>query len=116
MQRILSYGVLIIGILVGISHLKVGVKTMFVFGVNEPVLAWMFVLSGPLSTLPAVIVAFFWPKIGGIWLISGSIVSIIAITILGINKGDFEDIMWYFISYSTPMLVLGIASLLMKGK
>lgn len=113
MQRIITYGVLIIGILIGIAHLKVGIKTAFVFSVNEPILAWVFVLSGPLSTLPAAIVAFFWPKIGGMWLVVGSLLSLIAVAILGVEGGDLKNIIVrYFISYSTPMLMLGLVALL----
>jgi hypothetical protein len=70
-----KYILLAIGILVASSHLWLGLKAIFVFRNNEPLSTWIFVLLGPLSTLPAVVVGFFWPKIGGTWLIIGSILS-----------------------------------------
>lgn len=95
------------GILIGIAHLKIGLKTMFVFTNNESMLAWMFVILGPLSTFPAVILAFFLPKVGGTWLVGGSLFSLVAVAILAIQRGESKSIMWYLLSYSIPMLALG---------
>ena len=113
MERILKYVLLLVGILVGSVHLWLAVKAMFVFRNDEPVSMWIFILTGPLSTLLAVITAFFWPKVGGAWLIFASVLSFTAaLANVGINE-DFQEIVWYFTSYSAPMLVLGVASFLL---
>ena len=114
MGKILRYGLLLIGILVGSVHLWLGLKAMFVFRNDEQASMWTFMLAGPLSTLPASIIAFFWPKIGATWLIGGSALSFIAAVVNMGTDRDFQEIMWYFTSYSAPMLVLGIAALLME--
>lgn len=110
MQRVIKYSLLVIGIIVGSIHLRMGLKTMFVFSNNEPISTWFFVLSGPLSTLPAVVVSFLWPRVGGTWLIFGSIFSLIAFMV-GTMR-DTQSIMWYFINYSAPMFMLGLAAFL----
>lgn len=112
MREIIRYGLFIIGLLIGGVHLKLALKALFVFRNSEPISMWVSVIAGPLSTLPAVIFAFFWPKAGGLWLICGAILSLIAITInLGANR-DTQNIIWYFLRYSAPMLVLGLVALL----
>lgn len=116
MERILKYTLLLVGVLVGILHLWLAIKAMFVFRNQEPIPMWIFVVTGPLSTLPAIVTAFFWPRIGGSWLICGSVVSFLAaLTNMEVNKG-LQDIIWYFTSYSAPMVVLGIALLLLENK
>ncbi len=111
MERILKYALLLVGVLVGILHLWLAIKAMFVFRNQEPLSMWIFVLTGPLSTLPAIVTAFIWPRIGGSWLICGSVVSsVAALTNVELNKG-LQEIIWYFTSYSAPMVVLGIALL-----
>ncbi len=115
MERVLKYVVLLVGILVGSAHMWLAVKAMFVFRHHEPTSMWIFVTTGPLSTLLAVITAFFWPKIGGTWLVCGSVLSFVAaLANMEINKG-VQEITWYFISYSAPMLLLGIAVLLLQS-
>ena len=69
---------------------------------------WVFVLFGPLTTLPAVIIAFFWSRTGGGWLIFGAIVSFVAYLVSMESITIFQEIVWY----SGPMLVLGAAALL----
>lgn len=106
-QPIIKYLVFILGLIIGIMHLKVATKALFVFIEAEPASTWILVLFGPGSTFPAVLVSFFWPRIGGIWLIGGSIISIIAASVGLAGKG-FEGLIGYFIKYSGPMLLLGI--------
>lgn len=111
MRRFLTYGLLIAGIVIGSLHLKLATKALFVFRADEPTSMWLFVICGPLSTLPAVIISFFWPLIGSMWLICGSVLSFIAAWVnLGENKG-FDELLWYFVRYSGPMLLLGIVGL-----
>lgn len=114
-ERFPKYALLLVGILIGCAHLWFAIKAMFVFRNDEPFAMWIFIVSGPLSTLPAVIVGFFWPKIGGTWLILSSILSFFfALAGIQIN-GNLQQMLWYFASYSAPMLALGIAALFVNG-
>ncbi len=90
---------------------------VFVFRNDEPLSAWIFVLAGPLSTLPAVITAFFLPKIGGIWLMCGAVISSISMIVYLAATGggeDFQAIVWGFLKYGALMFGLGIAAYLRK--
>jgi hypothetical protein len=110
-ERFSKYILLLAGILVGCAHLWLALKAMFVFRNDEPSSTWNFIVSGPLSTLPAVIVSYFWPKIGGTWLIVGSVLSFLfAIASMQTDR-NLHDIVWYFTLYSAPMLVLGIGTI-----
>lgn len=108
-QPIIKYLVFILGLIIGIMHLKVATKALFVFTEAEPVSTWVLILFGPGSTFPAVLVSFFWPRIGGMWLIGGSIISIVAASVGLADKG-LEGLPGYFMKYSAPMLLLGIVA------
>jgi hypothetical protein len=110
-KLIIRYIFLSIGIIVGIFHLKQGLKAMFVFRANEPISMWVSVIAGPLSILPAVLVSFFLPKVGGLWLICGSIVSIVAFLT---TTYTVRDIVWYLLAYSFPMFIFGFVALKVK--
>ena len=112
MQEPKRYILLFTGILLGCAHLWLALKAMFVFRTDEPSSTWNFIVSGPLSTLPAVIIGYFWPKIGGGWLILGSVLSFSFAIASMQNDPNLHDIVWYFTAYSGPMLVLGIAEIL----
>ena len=110
-ERFLRYILLLAGIVLGCAHLWLSLKAMFVFRSDESASTWNFIVSGPLSTLPAVIVSYFWPKIGGTWLIVGSVLSFLfAIASMQTDR-NLHDIVWYFTLYSGPMLVLGIGTI-----
>jgi hypothetical protein len=95
-ERFLRYILLLAGIVLGCAHLSLALKAMFVFRSDEPASTWNFIVSGPLSTLPAVIVSYFWPKIGGTWLIAGSVLSFLfAIASMQTDR-NLHDIVWYF--------------------
>jgi len=70
---------------------------------------WLLVFAGPLSTLPAVIASFFCPKTGGIWLISGAVLSSFML-IFQMSPGAY-DFLRYLLTISFPMVLLGLASL-----
>ena len=108
MQKKMKYSLLLLGLIVGAIHLRLALKAMFVFRNEESVAMWVFVLFGPLTTLPAVIIAFFWSRTGGGWLIFGAIVSFVAYLVSMESITIFQEIVWY----SGPMLVLGAAALL----
>jgi len=105
---IVRHVVLLAGIIFGIRHLWLAFGAWFVFRGDEPMFLKIFMLTGPLSTLPASITAFFRPKIGSMWLICGSVVSFIAVMTDAVPKRDFDQIVW---TYCAPMLVLGVLAL-----
>jgi hypothetical protein len=72
-------------------------KAMFVFRSDEPASTWNFIVSGPLSTLPAVIVSYFWPKIGGTWLIAGSVLSFLFAIASMQTDWNLHDIVCYLL-------------------
>ena len=111
MKRSLRYILLLAGIFLGCGHLWLALKAMFVFRNDEPTSTWYFIIVGPLSTLPAVVVACLWPKIGGGWLIFGSVLSFFfAMASLQADR-NLHDIIWYFTAYSAPMLILGLGTI-----
>ena len=67
-QKILKFVVLMIGVIVGLQHLKMGGRAWFVARNDEPAALWLFIWTGPLCTFPASITAFFNQRIGGWWL------------------------------------------------
>lgn len=109
--KLIRYILLSVGIIIGFFHLKQGLKAMFVFRTNEPISMWISIIAGPLSTLPAVLLSFFLPKIGGVWLICGSILSAVAFLI---TTHTFRDISWYLLGYSFPMFIFGVVALKVK--
>ena len=114
MQRLFTYSLIIIGLITGLFHLRFAVEGWFVSRNNEPFTFWLFLFSGPLSTLPAVIVSFFRKKIGGVWLIAGALLSSAAWVFSPEASGGNGDLFRFFLSYTIPMLVLGLSFLLMN--
>jgi len=114
MKKDFKYVLLLAGFLVGTYHLWLTVKAVFVFRIHEPISLWTFVFTGPLSTLPASITAFFKPKIGGTWLIGGSVVSFLAALATVAPEGDFTALIGFLKTYSAPILVLGVATFLLE--
>jgi len=110
-ERFLKYILLLAGIALGCAHLWLALRAMFVFRNDEPSSTWNFIISGPLSTLPAVIVSYFLPTIGGTWLIVGSVLSFLFALASMQTDRNLHDIVWYFTAYSGPMLVLGIGTI-----
>lgn len=114
MERFPKYILLLIGLFLGLAHFWLAVKAMFVFRSDETSSTWYFIVLGPLSTLPAVVISYFWPKVGSAWLILGSVSSFLFV-IAGMQS-DFHEIAWYFTAYSAPMLVLGVGIIFCDGR
>jgi hypothetical protein len=98
---------LIIGLTIGILHFLLAAAGVFTFNEYTPWLSWTFVLTGPLQTLPASITAFFFPMVGGIWLVAGAALSFLALVL---DVGDFSEKLQLVVRYCIPMLVLGLVS------
>ena len=108
----MRYALIAVGLLLGIWHFKVAIKAMFVFRDNDPSSMWNFILTGPLSTLPAVIVSFLWPKIGGSWLLLGAVLSAVFAVIATLD----QRLIWVILLYCAPMLILGLGLLLLGNQ
>lgn len=103
---------LIIGAGVGLFQMKKGLRAIFVFGNNESIPSWAFILSGYVSTLPATVTAFFNMKIGGWWLIIGGLISLILYFFIFKSMPDLK----YLFTNILPMFVLGGCFLKLSAK
>jgi hypothetical protein len=71
-------------------------------------------MCGPASTLPAVVLSLFWRRIGGYWLIVGSLVSFAAF--LSGELGTIENVFPFLRMMAGPMLLIGVAMLILPWK
>jgi hypothetical protein len=110
-----KFVLIIFSVLIGIWHLGIALKALFVFRNNESLLIWIFILFGPLSTFPATLASFRWVRIGGFWLILGGIVSLLSIFFLE-PPNNKPYIIQYFFKYSSPMILLGLLALIVRGR
>jgi len=103
---------LVIGAGIGLLQMKKGLRAIFVFGNNEPISSWVFIISGYVSTLPATVTAFFNMRIGGWWLIIGGLTSSILYLVI------FKDVpnLKYLFTNILPMFVLGGCFLKLSAK
>jgi hypothetical protein len=100
------------GIALGIWHLLLAMKAIFLFKTGEPFSSWLAIVAGPCMTLPAIIVSCFKDKMGGILLIIGGLVSLISISVN--VHFDRETIFPFSYMISAPMLAIGVFFLLTK--
>lgn len=114
-KRLCKLILIIFSLLIGIWHLGVALKALFVFRENESFLMWITILIGPLSTFPATLASFRWFRMGGFWLVCGGIVSLTSLIFLD-APNNITYVIQYFIKYSTPMILLGLLALLVRGK
>ena len=109
----LRLALLLAGIGIGLWHLKLGARAWFVARNDEPLSFWIFLLTGPFSTLPASIASFFRPVFGGTWLCCGALICYVAVMNALGPKGNLDASVSGFIRYSAPMLALGLAAFIM---
>jgi hypothetical protein len=78
-----------------------------------------FLVAGPLSVLPAAILARYQPWWGGLWLIAGGLVSgyliLFSIPHPNLRGGLHFEAMVPLLLVSLPMLVLGIWQMVTPG-
>jgi hypothetical protein len=108
-KSIITAAIFVAGLTIGWYHLRLALKSIFVFKNNEPLASWLCMISGPLSTLPATVLSIFKRKIGGYWLIIGGTVSFITFLILRPT-----DPVAFGEKISLPMIVLGVLFLLLR--
>jgi hypothetical protein len=79
---------------------------------RELIKVWAFLFAGSLSVLPAAILACYWPRWGGLWLIGGGLLSgyliVFSIPHPNLRGGlHFESVVPLLL-VSMPMLVVGV--------
>ena len=111
-RKVTSILLFILAFCIGLFHFFQGFISIFVFKENEPILSWVCILSGPISTLPATIATMFHKKIGGYWLISGGIIT--GLSFIWLTK-TLESLIFIFI-ITVPMVLLGPAFLKLYRK
>jgi hypothetical protein len=110
-NNILFSALLIVALVIGWFHLRMGLKAIFVFGNNEPFASWACIIGGPLSTLPATLTSIFSKKVGGYWLLVGGVISL---TTYVFPAMDFR-ILSFLLRVILPMIVLGISFLALSS-
>lgn len=100
-----------VAILVGLKHFWAGFG--FGFGGSEepPSSFFYFLYLGPFSTLPEVLVAVHWPRLGGMLLVWSGLLSMLAYHVFAPGFGQ-EQLLTIF-SYSATMILLGGVFLLL---
>jgi len=112
MRRSLHLGLSLVAIGVGVIHLRMALRAVFVFREGEPIWSWVIILAGPGSTLFAALLGWFRPQIGGIWLLAGSVISLLALTFLeGGVTANVVQLVWRI---AGPMAAIGLAFLLLN--
>ena len=111
-KRLITGALFLVAAGVGIFHLKQGLLAIFVFKNNEPISSWILILSGPVSTLPATITGIFNRKVGGWWLIAGSVISLSLFFIITEDKTNLT----FFLINVLPMLLIGICFLKLRSE
>jgi hypothetical protein len=111
--RLALFSLMSIGIVLGIWHHVFGVRSLWIFRNGEPLSSWMIILAGPLSTLPAVLLAILRQSWGAGWLIGGGLFSLGVVIATEMAKGEpTREIANAAVRYSTtialPMVLLGL--------
>jgi hypothetical protein len=114
-KRILKLVLFFFSLLIGLWHLGIALKALFVFRNNESLLMWIFIFFGPLSTFPATLASFYWIRMGGFWLVLGGVISFLCLMFLD-TPGYKTDIVQYLIKYSSPMIFLGLLALIVRNR
>lgn len=105
LRRTLTLLFLGAGVALGVWHLRLATQAVVVFAASEPLSSWVSILGGPASTLPAVLLAVFWRRGGGAWLVTGSAVSCLALLVT--EGGATEALFPFLWMIGLPMLLVG---------
>lgn len=106
-RNLIKYIYVIVGIIIGYWHFRIGMKAIFLFSENERIFSWILIFSGPLLTLPSVIISIKKIKISALILLCGSIVSFVMMIITEGYGG--EHIQQFIVKITMPMLMLAVA-------
>lgn len=109
---VLKTSLLFAGILLGVFHALMAASILFIGGRLSLFFA-LFLISGPVCTLPAVIAAFLSPRIGIRWLIVASISSglMLISDCLGNLRENFSPDMMQLLIVVFPLALLGFLNI-----
>ena len=113
MKHYLLIASLCVALVVGVWHLDLALRAIFVFRNNEPITSWAAVLLGPGSSLIAALLAIFAKKLGGYWLVVGGCLSLV-VFIVG-ERGISENLVPFLLMIFVPMLLVGTAIIASSG-
>lgn len=104
------------GIILGVWHYRFAMRALWVFRSNESLSSWVILFAGPISTLPATLLAVFSRRWGAVWLLGGALVSLGGVVVDGFVKGNSlmevaTAAFYYSIPISIPMILLGLGLL-----
>jgi hypothetical protein len=113
-RRYLRLLLTLAGIAVGVWHLDLALRALFVFRESEPVSSWIAVSTGPLTTLVATLVGSWQRKIGGTWLIVSGAIALISFVIGegALTARTFQ----YALLISAPMTAIGTGFLWLRNR
>lgn len=100
------------GIILGVWHYQIAMRALWVFRNNEPLSSWVSVLAGPVSTLPATLLAVFRRRWGAVWLLGGALASLGGVVAHELVNGESlaevaTAAVRYSVPISIPMILLG---------
>ncbi len=98
---------LLVGVLVGLWHMRLAAVAIFVFREHEPLSSWIGVATGLLATLPLVLLSIASPRWAGWGLIVAALASVAALA-ESLAWNDLSDYLHSMATTATgPTLVLG---------
>jgi hypothetical protein len=100
------------GIILGVWHYQIAMRALWVFRNNEPLSSWVTVFAGPVSTLPATLLAVFRRRWGAVWLLGGALASLGGVVANEFAKGESlaevaTAAVRFAVPISIPMILLG---------
>jgi hypothetical protein len=104
------------GIILGVWHYQFAMRALWVFRNNEPLSSWVILFAGPISTLPATLLAVFRRRWGAVWLLGGALMSLGGVVADQLVKGSSlaevaTAAVYFSIPISIPMSLLGLGLL-----
>src|SRR6266851_1477147 len=101
------------GIILGVLHYRFAMRALWVFRNDEPLSSLVMLFAGPLSTLPATLLAVLHRRWGAVWLPGGALVSLGGAAADQLVKGNSlveaaTAAVYYSIPISIPTILLGL--------
>jgi hypothetical protein len=107
--KIIKILIILIGIIIGIYQFLNALKTIFTFTDSVLFTEKVFIYTGPFLTLPLVLLSIYSLRLGVVLIIC-SIISLISIII----SYNIKDIIYFTLTCSLPMFLIGISMLTFK--
>lgn len=112
MRRNALVALVLVGIALGIWHLEYALELVFVFREGEPLTSWLTIILGPLTTLPATVIAIFHRPIAGYWLLISGLLS--SLTFIVGERGLSEYVLPFVLKFSLPMAIVGLCFIVLS--